>query len=167
MATLLCLPLRFLFFKGTSMQFSDSTLWMIAGAVLIVIETTMMPGIGFLFAGLGAITTGALMLAGMAQADTGQWTWFFASTALWTVVLWVPLRNFYNRSSSGYEDMHGQVVRTLEGGIKKGEITKVKYSGSFMNARLTDDSPTDFIPAGKELEIIKVEKGILIVRPKL
>ncbi len=140
---------------------------MIAGAVLIGIETTMIPGIGFLFAGLGAITTGALMLAGMAQTQTGQWTWFFASTALWTIVLWVPLRNFYNRSGSGYDDMQGQVVTTLEGGIKKGAITKVKYSGSFMNARLADDSPTDSIPAGKELEIVKVEKGILLVRPKL
>ncbi len=42
-------------------DFSHATAWLIIGALLIFLEIAVMQGIGFLFAGLGAICVGAVL----------------------------------------------------------------------------------------------------------
>jgi len=54
-----------------------NTVWFIAGAALIAIEIFLVPGTGTIFAGLGAITVGAVLIAGWIEGVNGQFILFF------------------------------------------------------------------------------------------
>jgi hypothetical protein len=58
------------------------------GVFLIVLEVMLIPGIGSIFAGLGAITVGGFLLAGgWIDTTSSQFIVFFLSTGVWAVLL--------------------------------------------------------------------------------
>ena len=59
-------------------------LWLIAGAVLVIFEFMLFSGVGFLFAGLAALTVGALGEANVLNDLIWQWVMFFIATLVWT-----------------------------------------------------------------------------------
>ncbi len=71
---------------------NPSSIWLIAGALLIILEIVLFPGIGFLFAGLGAISVSAGLITGWIDSLSAQFILFFLATAFWTAVLWKPLQ---------------------------------------------------------------------------
>ena len=77
-----------------------NTVWFIAGAALIAIEIFLVPGTGTIFAGLGAITVGAVLIAGWIEGVNGQFILFFLFTAIWAAVLWKPLKKMMNSGGS-------------------------------------------------------------------
>jgi membrane protein implicated in regulation of membrane protease activity len=72
-----------------------NTFWFAFGVLLIVLEVMLIPGIGSIFAGLGAVTVGGFLLAGgWIDTISSQFIVFFFSTGFWVVLLWKPLNKF-------------------------------------------------------------------------
>lgn len=141
-------------------------IWVLSGVALISIEVFMVPGIGFLFAGLGAISVGIALMAGLFISFTAQVTWFFCLTAIWAAVLWWPLRRAYRRPDSGYADMVGDIATVGPDGLQKGKLGQVRWSGTIMNCRLDEGCDQEKLNPETEVKILKVSDGILIVKPE-
>src|SRR5690606_14871295 len=86
------LDLRHIVFQGTCMTdllswFVANTTsgWLVLGAILIAAEVFLVPGIGFLFAGLGAVTLGGLLAFSVIAAPslTAQVAYFLALGVAW------------------------------------------------------------------------------------
>ena len=99
-------------------------LWLIAGVLLILFEFVLMPGIGFLFAGLGALLVGALVELGLIHSETIVWIVFFAAAIVFAIVLWKPLSKFkLLKSDKEFSDMVGHKA-ILINSIAPGETGK-------------------------------------------
>ena len=149
-----------------TLDFSYATNWLITGAFLIFLEIAVIQGIGFLFAGLGAISVGAVLVTGMAKEPTHQFILFFVFTAIWAGLLWKPLKNFIKGKNTGYNDMVGSTAVIYGEDLARGKTGEVKWSGAIMKCKLdTNYSLEDKIPLDTEVVITNVSQGILIVRP--
>ena len=146
---------------------SPSSIWLIVGALLIIIEIVVFPGIGFLFTGLGAITVGAGIIVGWVDSLSAQLILFFLATAFWTAILWIPLKKFVAGKESGFDDMVGSTAVVFGQSIGKGKIGQVKWSGTIMKCQFdpTTEGPQSVAPE-TEVIIAAVSKGILIIRAK-
>ncbi len=149
-----------------TLDFSHGTSWLIAGAFFIFLEIAVLEGIGFLFAGLGAISVGAVLVSGRVMEPTHQFMLFFALTGVWTGLLWKPLKKFLKGKNGGYNDMVGSTAIVYGEDLAKGKTGKVKWSGTIMKCKVdTDYSLEGPIPLNTEVVITEVSQGILIVRP--
>lgn len=146
---------------------APSTIWLIAGVLLIILEIILIPGIGFLFVGLGAITVGGGLIAGWVDSLTTQFILFFLSSVLWTALLWKPLKSFIAGKESGFDDMVGSTAIAFGKSIEKGMMGEVKWSGTIMKCQFDPEvEGLDRIVPGTEVTITGISKGILIIRPK-
>ena len=145
-------------------------LWVAFGAAMLAIEAFGLPGIGFLFAGLGAITAGILIEMGVMGTGntTGQFAWFFGSTVAWTALLWKPMQRFRTRKATAgdYNNMVGNTATVSGGPLEKGKAGKVHWSGTTMQAELADDTAQDGVPEGTDVVIREVKGTRLIVELK-
>lgn len=146
-------------------------LWLAAGALFLAAEAFGVPGVGFLFAGLGAIATGILIdLEAMGTGGTpGQFAWFFATSVAWTALLWKPLKKFRaggGKDGGDYNNMVGGAATVTGGPLRKGKTGKVAWSGTTMQAELAADAAVDEMPEGGEAVIREVKGTKLIVAPK-
>lgn len=145
------------------MEFSPSTYWLIAGALLIGLEIMVLPGIGGLFSGLGALTVGGALLAGVIESTVSQFTLFFLATGVWTILLWKPLKEFIKGKGTGFDDMVGSTAVVFGSPLKNGKKGKVRWSGTIMNCQM-ESRELDSIDVGSEVTISRVSQGVLIVR---
>ena len=149
-----------------TLEFSHATAWLILGAFLIFLEIVVLQGIGFLFAGLGAICVGAVITAGVVEEPINQFILFFVFTAIWTALLWKPLKNFLKGKNSGFNDMVGSTAMVYGEDLISGKTGKVKWSGTIMKCKLDENyNLQDKIVPDTEVVITEVSQGILIVRP--
>ncbi len=138
-------------------------LWLIAGAVLVIAEFIILPGVGFLFAGLGALVVGALLEFGIISGPMMPWLLFFASTLGWTLLLWKPLKNYkLSQSHVPFSDMVGKKAVLLKP-LSHGTTGQARWSGTIMNAKL-DPNNEGTILEGTEVTITRVEGNVLVVR---
>lgn len=148
---------------------TPTTLWLIAGVVFLAIEAVGVPGVGFMFAGLGALLVGALMSLDIVatEAATTQWIVFFAASAVSAILLWKPLQRFHiSRQSHSYSNMIGDTAYVGSQGLKKDAIGEVTWSGTIMRAELAADAQVENLSAGAAVTIADVEGAKLIVKPK-
>lgn len=136
--------------------------WLIAGGILIVFEFILLPGVGFLFAGLGALTVGGLSEGHVIEGQLAQWLVFFAATLVWTLILWKPLKNFRIHHHAPFSDMVGKKAILLTS-LAPGGKGQAKWSGTIMNARL-DPNIKETFPEGAEVTIGHVEGNVLVVK---
>lgn len=143
----------------------NSLTWLVLGIIFIIIEVFAIPGIGFLFAGLGAITLGALLTFDLMFASgwTEHIAYFFFFTTVWAVILWVPLKNtLKNKNGEGYSNIVGTSAEVTEDLIS-GKIGQVKWSGARMRARIIASSDEEKIPKGETVWVHENKGGILHV----
>jgi membrane protein implicated in regulation of membrane protease activity len=146
-----------------------SYMWLIAGVLLLLAEALGASGVGLFFAGLGALSVGFLLKLGLVapEATLLQLVSFLAATALWTLVLWKPLRRFYSSNNKiGYSNMIGETAYVGSAGLKKGHDGEATWSGTIMKARLADNASVTQLEGGSAVEIVEVKGATLIVRPR-
>lgn len=143
----------------------QSAIWLVVGGLLIAFEAMILPGIGFLFAGLGCITVGIAMLSGWIQTPLSQVSCFLGSTAVLAALLWVPLRRIHLQPGSGYSDMIGSIAVVGQEGLEKGKMGKVRWSGTIMNSKLSPECGLVKIDPEREVKIVAVSGSILLVEP--
>ena len=150
-------------------QYSNAPyLWMLAGALLVMLETMLFPGIGFLFAGIGAIITGVLIACGVIALENmpAQCAVFFFFSALSAVVLLKKMKRLHIDKGQNYRNMVGCSAIVSSSALEPGKTGEVRWSGTVMNARLAEgqeESPA--IAVGSEVEIVSVSGNLLLVKP--
>ena len=144
------------------MSISPIEIWMIVGVIFIVIEFSTIPGIGFLFLGLGALTTSALIYFYPNLVDYQVATVALGSF-VWFLLLWWPLKVFiYGRKGKAkrdYFDLVGAQVKVFDEVIKPGQMGQVSWSGAIMNARLDDAQQAE---KGEALYVTEVKGNVLV-----
>lgn len=143
--------------------------WFIASLLLFLLEALGATGIGFLFAALGAFCLGVLLQFGYLPEDEylAQGAVFAALTALWTLVLWQPLKRMrLSKPAQDHHDMIGRHATVDAEGLAKGQKGQAHWSGTTMRARLADDAAMDVASGGTELKIVAVDGSTLILAQK-
>ena len=151
-------------------QENPHAFWFTVGFVLLAIE------IGFLglasgivlFAGIGALVTGAMLwlgwlpetwLAGIASFGISA----FASA----VVLWRPLlrlQNYRTPAKDNSSDLVGYRF-VLDGPIAPGTPASTRYSGIEWRVELEPGGPVDRLESGALVEVRSVDAGVFRVAP--
>lgn len=144
--------------------------WIAAGFLLLAIEVLVMgmaSGV-LLFAGLGALATGLLMVVGVLPE-----TWvvgisgFGICSGLITALLWKPLRRMQgghapNKDTSsdliGLEFVAEQDITPLQPGTHR-------YSGIQWRVEMDRDAGVESIPAGRRVVVASVDVGVFRVKP--
>lgn len=146
------------------MSISAAGLWLLLGILLIILEFSQLPGIGFLFLGLGAIST-SVILNYWPQEIIIQISCFGIISLLWFLVLWYPLKTFLYKETSKLSreafNIIGSVVTVINQDIKAGKLGQVEWSGTIMNAKLLDKNQ-DVAKVGDELIVLRVQGNTLI-----
>lgn len=145
---------------------SPVEIWLIVGVLFIIIEFSTIPGIGFLFLGLGSLTS-AVLFYFYPDFVNYQIGIVGIISFLWFAVLWWPLRVFvYGKKGKptigkDYFNLIGNQVIVISNEIGHEQTGQVSWSGTVMNARL--DSK-ELQPAKKDeiLYVLKVEGNILV-----
>lgn len=141
--------------------------WLTAGILFLAIEALGVPGVGMLFAGLGAIATGVFIYFGsIAATDTiTQFVCFFAASGLAAAILWKPLKRFrIGKQDQKFNNMVGDTGTVSKTVSKDGG--EVKWSGTQMHARLSVEAGVDSLAPEAKVIITAVEGATLIVKPK-
>ncbi len=139
------------------------TLWLIAGIIFIIIEFIGTPNVGFLFLGLGALST-AICLSLSPLAFKYQPVIFGISSLLSLLILWQPLQLYIyknGKNSTSYSDMIGNAVIVHSKEISTETIGQVMWSGTIMNAKL-DEKEHKIASKGDTLYITKTAGNVLI-----
>jgi membrane protein implicated in regulation of membrane protease activity len=142
------------------------SLWLVGGAVLVVLEAFVAPGVGFLFAGFGAIMAGIFIGLGLIAPENYllQFVVCFAFTALFAGLLWKKLKQF-RQGKETYSNIIGDTAIVESDLLKKGVDGKVKWSGTVLQARLVQNASVVQIPAGSQVTIEELRGNIAICRP--
>ena len=142
-------------------------IWLVFGIICLLMEALGVNGIGFFFAGLGALTVGTLMNLDLVAVDAyiTQAIAFFLTTALWTAILWAPLKKHRSKSSS-YNNIIGETAYVGSGGVSKKDGGEVTWSGTIMKAKLAEHASVDRLDAGAEVIITAISGVTLTVKPK-
>ncbi len=146
------------------LDIQPSEIWMIFGFFLIFIELIKLPGLGFLFLGLGGLTVAILIASEKFTLDLYmQVILFVLASTIWFALLWKPLKIFNSKikSKHAYNDMMGEEVVVINDKITPGFIGQVKWSGTIMNATLVSDS-SKVANIGDSLIIKEIKGNILI-----
>ena len=145
-------------------NFSYVELWLLIGVIFILIEFNV-PGIGFLFLGLGSITS-AIVIYNYPLLIEYQITLVGILSLSWFLILWWPLKIFIygrnnNKKTQGYFDIVGSEVKVVGKAITPGRKGQVMWSGAIMNARLSSDEkePAEI---GDKLYVIQVKGNVLL-----
>ena len=142
--------------------------WLMFGFSMLAIEvvTGFTTGV-FLFAGLGALTTGVLMSSGLLPE-----TWIAGvsctgiSSGVITLLLWKPLKNLQgNRTTEkdnssdlvGYEFVVNSDITVNQPGSKN-------YSGINWKVEIDKDAGINTIQAGQRVSVSSVEVGVFKVK---
>lgn len=146
---------------------TNAIYWLIASGAFFLLEAFGVPGVGFLFAALGAIAAaGAVSLGLIAdEAIILQLAICFVVTALSAALLWRKLKAWrMNPNAPHYSNIVGTEGETVEM-LSGDKLGTVRWSGTLMRARLADPSQPA-IPAGATVRITAIDGNVLIVTTK-
>lgn len=140
--------------------------WLIVAAILLVVEIFSGGAVGFLFAGIGALITGGLLVFDILDhnAILLQLIIFCISSIASATVLWIPLQKFrHKQSGDPYVNIVGTTAKVVDRPLIKGKTGNVKWSGTFMRAIISPSAPTLEIAVDTEVTVVAVKGNKLIV----
>ena len=122
------------------MSISPVEVWFVIGMAFIILEFTQVPAIGFLFLGLGFISTAIIIHYSHVRLPYQIAYATFASVA-WFIILWGPLKVIYKPKSSIIKDsfdiIGAQVI------VVEQDIAPNKYGQSYV-VRSSDECQIGF-----------------------
>ena len=148
------------------MTFISSTeIWLLVGIILIILEFSQLPGIGFLFLGFGAISVSVITNYWQQETLLTQFAYFGISSLFWFIVLWYPIKVFLrkdkNKLSRDTFNIIGSEVIVENKDIKAGILGQVSWCGTIMNATLVESSKNEIATIGDTLIVIEVRGNVL------
>lgn len=149
------------------MALGASILWLIAGALMLALEAFGLPGIGFLFAGLGAILVGVTIESGLVGIENyvAQCAVFFVFTSIFAVLLWKKIKGWrLNPKADEYQNMIGDTAIIALSGLQKNARGQVRWSGTLMAAELDASEPAQGLAEGAVVKIVAVKGNVLYVK---
>jgi membrane protein implicated in regulation of membrane protease activity len=140
-------------------------IWAVIAIILVAIEVTTAPGVGFLFGGLAAITIAILVKYSVLNEDAilVQSAVFFVFTAIWAALLWKPMNKMFKRNEKSPDPYMGAEAVVNENDLKKGEIGEVRWSGTIMRAAIRAESGNDTIKAENKVWVHAMQDGVMQV----
>ena len=144
--------------------------WLAFGFILLALEVLVFgfTTIVMLFAGLGAISSGLLMKAGVLPE-----TWiagiacFGISTGLYGVLLWKPFQRIQANSvpqTKQSSDLIG-LDFVIEQAITTTQPGTTKYSGISWRVEIDKDAGVENINKGQRVVVTSLDAGIFRVKP--
>lgn len=143
-------------------------IWLVAGVILFIGEM-MIPAVGMLFAGCGALTVGMLLNFNIISLENTllQTLVFVVATALWTLLLWKPIQRLrLGNNKTPYHNIIGETAIVGEKGLHKIHGGDVMWSGASMKAKLAEHSEVENLESGKHVVVKEIIGNTLIVAPK-
>ena len=145
--------------------------WIIAGFVLLALEVVTGFTVGvFLFAGLGALTTGILMtFALLPETMTAGISCTGISSGIIAALLWQPLKKLQgNRQpeKDNSSDLIGHEF-IVDSDITVNNPGTTNYSGISWKVEIDTDADVDVIQAGQRVSVTSVEVGRFKVKLSL
>lgn len=136
-----------------------------AAEVLVFGFTTII----FLFAGLGALSSGLLMMAGILPETWVAGTACFGiSTGVCATLLWKPMQKLQNAAEPQQKqsnDFDGMEF-VLSSAISTTSPGKYRYSGIDWKVEIDSSSELDSLNEGDRVVVVSAEVGVLKVIPK-
>ena len=143
--------------------------WVTFGFTLLAIEVLLFgfTTIIFLFAGIGAVATGLLMMSGLLPE-----TWiagvacFGLSTGISSALLWVPLKKMQDKGGDDRKpesDLVGLEFR-LAGDITATKAGSYRYSGIDWKIEIDRSSGLESVSKGDRVQVVSVDVGIFRVK---
>jgi len=151
-------------------QNNQSGFWIAAGFIMLAAEVLLFgfTTIVLLFAGLGALITGLLMMFGLLPETWIAGTSCFGiSTGIVSTLLWKPLKSMQDKHTPpqkpssdliGHEFIVQQDITTLQPGT-------YRYSGVDWKVEIDIGAGVDSLEAGQRVAVSSVDAGIFRVRP--
>lgn len=146
----------------------QSEFWLVFGFIMLSIEvvTGFTTGV-FLFAGLGALTTGALMAFGVLPE-----TWVAGisstgiSTGIITALLWKSLKKLQGNRPVEKDNSSDLIGHTfvLENDVTMSKPGSTHYSGITWKVEIDKQAGVDIIDSGQRVIVTSVEVGVFKVR---
>lgn len=144
--------------------------WMLLGFLFLVIEvsTGFVTGV-FLFAGIGAIITGLLMMVGILPET---WIAGISSTGITSglsvALLWRPLKKLQGSKGPGKDNSSDLVGHEFEltSDLEEHTDSLTSYSGVNWRVELDKSSVQKKINSGEKVVVASVEVGVFKVLPK-
>lgn len=146
---------------------SPTVLWLIAGTIFIAVEMFGVPGLGFLFIGIGALIVGGSIELGVIAGDAYliQFVIFALISVISAALLWSKLKSRQS-SEPSYSNMVGTEAIVAKGGLTGNKEGEVKWSGTTMRAQLVNNDGLAVVAEGTAVTIERVEGNLLFVSPK-
>ena len=142
--------------------------WLVVGFALLALEVVTGFTVGvFLFAGLGALTTGGLMSFGVLPE-----TWIAGisctgiSTGVITAILWKQLKKLQGDRPVEKDNSSDLVGHTfvVESDIAMNKPGSTNYSGINWKVEIDKGAGVDTIEAGQSVTVSSVEVGVFKVK---
>lgn len=143
--------------------------WLALGFILLALEVLVFgfTTIVMFFAGLGAITSGLLMKAGVLPP-----TWiagiacFGLSTGLYSVLLWKPFQRIQSNSVPQQKQSSDLVGLdfVIEQNITTTQPGTTKYSGISWRVEIDKDAGVDSLNSGQRVVVTSVDAGVFRVK---
>ena len=146
-----------------------ATVWMVVSVVFLLAEAFGIPGVGLLFAGLGALVAGLCVYGGVVaeESHNAQFIVFFVFSLVWAMLLWKPMQKFRVGKRHGeYHNIIGTTAYVGGSGISRKDGGEVTWSGTIMRAELSASAGVDSIESGSAVVIVEVNGATLVVKPK-
>lgn len=142
--------------------------WLLLGFAMLAIEvvTGFTTGV-FLFAGLGAITTGALMsFAVLPETWIAGVSCTGISSGIITSLLWKPLKNLQDDSPTEKDNSSDLIGHefVVESDIAVNKPGSTHYSGITWKVEIDKDAGINAIQAGQRVSVSSVDVGVFKVK---
>lgn len=142
--------------------------WLILSVVLLVADIFSLT-IAMFFGSLAALTVGgAIYFNVIAESSVeSQLIVFCMAYFLWGVCLWKPLKNLRQKlgGQTEYQDIVGSEAVVAQD-VTSNNAFKVKWSGTLMRARLSENQQELHLKSGDVVEVISVKGNMLTVVSK-
>ena len=139
--------------------------WLGIGVILIILDIIAIGGVGFIFLGLGAISTSVFL--SYFDLWLHQVPFFGIASLIWFILLYKPIKRYLSKEGedSRVGDIIGSLVEVTESAIYPNSLGKVKWSGAIFNASLKAEENYS-VPVGTFLIVERIEGNILICKLK-